>query len=135
MPFGGSALGAVYFNGVKLAGYSAAGAYFNRRAAAHAPAPLAFGLVRTAVGIAAGVSYAYVLGTFAVSNTELVFYAGLIPVRVLEWYGVLWVFYRGRSAVAANRTLYTVQGIGWSYFLDIPAVLAAFVIPGGFWVC
>lgn len=135
MPFGGSVLGAVYFTGVKLAGYSAAGAYLNRRAARHSPAPLVFGSVPTAVGVAVGVTYGYALSTFAVTNTELVFYAGLIPVRVFDWGGVIRLFYPPRSPVGENRTLYAAQGIGWSYFLDLPAVLAAFAIPGGFWVC
>lgn len=87
------------------------------------------------MGVAAGVTDAFALSRFHVSNTELVFYAGLIPVRVLEWFGVLWFFYRARSPVAARKTLYAVHGIAWSHFLDLPAVLAAFVIPGGFWVC
>jgi hypothetical protein len=135
MPFGPSALGAVYFTGVKLAGYSAAGAYLNRRAATHHPTPLVFGAARTILGVAAGVTYGYILSRFSVSNTELAFYAGLVPVRIFEWLAIIWLFYRKNPQIAANRARYVAQGIGWSYVLDLPAVLAAFAIPGGFWIC
>jgi hypothetical protein len=54
---------------------------------------------------------------------------------MLEWLAVLCLFYRDVPQVTAKRWRYVFAGIGWSYVLDIPAVIAAFTIPGGFWVC
>jgi hypothetical protein len=135
LPFGPSALGVAYFTTIKLVGYSVAGRYINRTDAVSRPAPLTFGVTRTALGIAAGISYGFALSKIGIANTEFAFYGGLLPVRTLEWLAVLWLFYRGVPRVTAKRWRYVGAGIGWSYVLDIPAVIAAFTIPGGFWVC
>ncbi len=29
----------------------------------------------------------------------------------------------------------SAQGTAWSFFLDIPAIIAVFVLPGGVWIC
>jgi hypothetical protein len=135
LPGGGTFLGIAYFAAVKFAGYSAAGYFVNRSENTNRPKPLVFGGVRTALGIAAGISYSFLLSWVSVSNQELIFYAGLIPVRFLEWLLVLWLFYRNVPQVRARRMLYVVLGVIWSYILDLPAVLIAFVLPGGFWIC
>jgi len=85
MPMGPTVAGVAYFVGVKFAGYSAAGALLNRAAGARRPHPVAFGLARTGIGIAAGVSYALALSRLPLTRGEIWFYPGLIPVRILEW--------------------------------------------------
>lgn len=135
MPGGPTEIGIVYFSAVKLVGYSAAGLYLNRVEHTTRPHPLAFGVVRTVVGIAAGISYAFLLSGFAISNQEITFYAGLIPIRIIEWLVLLWLFYRGAENIETKRWKYVVLGVLWSYALDLPAVFAAFVLPGGFWIC
>jgi hypothetical protein len=37
--------------------------------------------------------------------------------------------------VGGARTLLAGFGTVWSCILDVPAVLAVFVIPGGMWIC
>ena len=137
MPFGPNALGVAYFTGVKLVGYSLAGLAFNRGLAVTRPHPLTFGVTRAAVGVAVGASYGYVLYHLPhpISNSELTFYAGLIPIRILEWLFVLWLFYRTAPTLRPKVVPYVAGGVGWSFALDLPAIFAAFSLPGGFWVC
>lgn len=135
MPFGGSLLGAAYFTGVKLIGYSAAGSFLNRRLETEAPHPIAFGAARTAIGVGFGIGYATLLSSWAIGRAEAWFLLGLIPLRVLEWLLVLWVFYRRAPTLDARRTGLVAAGVAWSFVLDIPAIFAMFVLPGGFWIC
>ncbi|MDB4906267.1 MAG: hypothetical protein JWO05_1051 [Gemmatimonadetes bacterium] len=135
MPFGSSALGAVYFGAVKLIGYSAAGYYVNRREGLPAPRPLIFGATRAIIGVVVGSSYGYAYERFAPYSSPLPFYLGLIPIRILEWLFVFWLFYRHVSPLRQRLPGYTVAGILWSFVLDIPAMATLFVLPGGFWIC
>ena len=137
MPFGWSLLGIGYFAGIKLAGYTLAGSYLNRRVPAGEPRPavLPFGIVRTLVGVGAGTAYGFAISRVAASPAEGWFYAGLIPLRSLEWLLVLWLFYRVVPRVYTERWGYAGRGVLWSYFLDLPAVIATFALPGGFWIC
>jgi len=134
MPFGPSLLGLTYFAGIKLVGYSAAGAYVNRHERVVQPRPIVFGLARTAIGLGAGIAYALTVSQLAITRGELTFYLGLLPIRVLEWLAVLWLFYRATSE-RRHWPRYVLAGIGWSFFLDLPAILAAFTLPGGVWIC
>lgn len=134
MPFGPNVLGVAYFAGIKLAGYSAAGAYVNRHEAVAQPRPIVFGVARTALGLTVGVAYALSVSRLDITNGEFAFYIGLVPLRILEWLGILWLFYRA----VPDRTRwprYVAAGIGWSFFLDLPAIFAAFALPGGVWIC
>jgi len=56
-------------------------------------------------------------------------------VRIAGWAAVLWLFYRSGVWLAARRWRYIGLGVLWSFALDLPAALAAFVLPGGCWVC
>ena len=132
---GPTVAGVAYFVGVKFAGYSAAGALLNRAAGVHRPNPLGFGLARTGIGVAAGVSYAFALSWLLVTSGEIWFYPGLLPVRILEWLLVLWLFYQTAPAIWQKRMRYVTLGTVWSYALDLVALIAAFAIPGGFWIC
>lgn len=135
MAFGSSALGIAYFAGIKLAGYSAFAYRINRDQSLTQPRPVVIGLTRAAIGIGAGVSYAWLVSHWAVNNGEVLFYAGLIPVRIVEWLFLLWLFYRAVPGLAPRRRRYLAEGVGVSYLLDLPAVFAAFALPGGFWIC
>jgi hypothetical protein len=79
MPFGGTIAGIAYFAGIKLAGYSAAAVYVNRAESLSRPSPLVVSATRTAIGVAAGMTCAFALGKLAITNSEFVFYGGLIP--------------------------------------------------------
>ena len=136
MPFGPEPLGVVYFTGVKLAGYSMAGAYLRKRLAAQRPPAIVFGLARTMIGLAVGIAFASSLAALNIRNTEVSFYAVLLPVRMAERLLVIWLFF-GRPAPLPGRVIlkYSLIGSVWSYLLDIPAIMAIFVLPGGAWIC
>ncbi len=145
-------MGFAYFTAVKLVGYSIAGAYLRRQLQTGRAHPVVFGLVRTLVGIAVGVSTSLIFVAFA-GERSLLFYVLLAPIRFLEWYLVLLLFFgrpQGTAVVSVDSTLrfnleaavrqerfpaLAAQGILWSYLLDLPAVLAVFVVPGGAWIC
>src|SRR5262245_62454517 len=121
---GGTATGFAAFVGVKLAGYSVSTVYFAWRHAARRWPLWLFGPTRTAVGVGAGIAVAA-----ALAMTDLGpgwFLAALLPVRVLEWTFVLWLFF-GRGAIDRRRRRVDVLiGTVWSYALDAAAIWAAF---------
>ena len=136
MPFGPEPLGLVYFTGVKLAGYSAFGAYLKKKTGATRPAALTFGAARTALGLAAGVAFASALGAAGMARTELLFFLLLIPVRFAEWLVTIWFFFaRGNLLPRLRLGRQAAAGVAWSYLLDIPAIMSVLVLPGGAWIC
>jgi hypothetical protein len=64
-----------------------------------------------------------------------VWFLALCPIRVLEWGVLLRIFFEPRLLRSARSWKYTVYGLLWSYALDAIGVAAAFVVPGGVWVC
>jgi hypothetical protein len=124
--------GVLYFAGVKLAGYSAAGFLINRRAHAAKPNPLVFGATRTVVGIAAGLVFPFVSESYDLNISPFAIYAMLAPLRLCEWLVLLWLFYTRRS-VKLPWARFSLYGTGWSYVLDLPALLSIMFVPGG-WI-
>lgn len=135
MPMGGSALGLVYFATVKMAGYTAAGYQFRRMLRASKPNAFAFGAVRTGLGLAVGVSFASLALWLGLQKSEVIYYLALFPVRLAEWLLVLWWFFARAGLRGGRWASYALLGSAWSYLLDVPAILAMFVIPGGAWIC
>ncbi len=134
MPGGGSLLGLGYFAGIKLAGYSLAGLYLNRRLETLKPQPVLFGLARTAIGVAVGAGFVASADALDLRRGEIVWLALLIPVRIGEWWLALRLFYQRAGPEVAWRPL-IARGVLWSFALDLPALLAAFTLPGGIWIC
>jgi hypothetical protein len=142
MPAGPSALGFAYFVGVKFAGYTAA-AYALRRAYPESKSGLVkVGVVRTAIGIAAGVAYGglwfLVTRHYQGSESGILMYsyfAGLFPIRICEWLLLLHLYFDSRLRIRDKAVKAAVGGTIWSYCLDAIGVGAALVIPGGIWVC
>jgi hypothetical protein len=146
MPFGPEPLGFAYFAGIKLAGYSAYAAVVNRSEAVALetkvrPSFLWVGLVRTLIGVSAGVSFGLFfwllqrrysgLGAYG----GMAFFALLVPVRILEWL-LLWrLFYRRSGMRGGVRTKFILFGIVVSFALDCVGIAAMMVIPGGAWIC
>lgn len=144
MPMGPSVGGFLYFAGVKFAGYSAF-AHVLRKKFDDAPAAgitrtLQIGGLRTLIGVGVGVCYGLLMG-IAVEKINIVwlgwilFFGALIPVRLAEWYWLLRIAFkqkvRGHSQIESSILLGTFV----SYVLDAIGVAAAFVLPGGMWVC
>jgi hypothetical protein len=133
MPGAGStAIGYAAFCTVKLAGYSLSTLWFAQRHGARSLPLWLFGPARTVLGIGAGIGVALALAS---AESFGLFLAGLLPVRMVEWTLVLWLFF-GRGAIDRRRWLVDAAvGTAWSYLLDALGIWAAFAVPGGFWVC
>ena len=140
-------MGFVYFAAAKFGGYSAFCRYIigpncAEIAAKETRIPSAWmaGGVRTGIGLLLGTIVG--LGFWKIpyfSHRDAfdtpAFFLVLIPVRIAEWAILLrWIyrdfpFGRGQSA-----TIISI-GIVTSFALDGLGVLAAWVLPGGLWVC
>ena len=143
MPFGPEPLGFAYFAGVKFLGYSAyAGLLNNRVSHGSCKIPNAWksGLVRTgigvAVGTAAGLAFWKVLpSAWLDEHGTVLFWSGLVPVRILEWYFFLWLLYR-QCRLRLSQTAFAItSGIITSFLLDAVGVFTMLVVPGGAWIC
>ena len=52
-----------------------------------------------------------------------------------EWYLLLWLFFDRGQRKRGRMLKYAALGTALSYGLDFLAVGAAFVVPGGMWIC
>jgi hypothetical protein len=130
------ALGYLTFVGVKFAGYSIAGRMLSVHYNALERKSLVVGLTRTVIGMAAGVAYVVswaVIGRM-IEGVDASFLIGLLPVRIAEWWLLLWIFYR--KSIRGSVKDWGIVGAAtvWSYILDIPAVLG-FLATAGVWIC
>jgi hypothetical protein len=128
-------IGIAAFAAVKLAGYSAAGAWFRRAYGARHPHPIVLGIARTVLGMVVGISFAASMESLGVLRNMALYFLLLLPVRLAEWLATLWVFYRREQPLRGRRWKHAAVASAWSYLLDLPAIFAAFVVPGGMWIC
>jgi hypothetical protein len=135
MAFGSEPLGLVYFAAIKFAGYSAAAYYIKKRIPGATSSPWFIGATRTVIGLLVGIGAAFLAESLGILKSELAWYALLAPLRLLEWLALLWLFFRRFNWSWARSLKLAALGSLWSYILDIPAVLAVFVVPGGAWIC
>jgi hypothetical protein len=148
MPAGPGALGFVYFAAAKLVGYTAFCRFaiepqFEKDdAALTAPLPNAWkaGAVRTAIGVAIGaaVGLGYWAAPWAAKHSDVVtmyFFVLLIPVRYFEWWLLLKWIYPKHELSSYRRAGVIMAGVLASFAVDALGVGAAFVLPGGIWVC
>jgi hypothetical protein len=137
-------LGFAVFCAVKFAGYSIAGFLIARHFAPIARRnPFVLGGVRTILGIAFGLAVGlatYLVGSLidgpAAEGAHLLVYPGAIGlVRLLEWWLLLWLFYRPLDPNKRTaRVVVIVAGTLWSFALDVPAVFGL-LKTGGLHVC
>lgn len=139
-----TALGFVAFAGVKFAGYTCAAWALNRFFQSKENSIWKVGTARTALGLAAGACYGglFILLTNAVDPTgnhsdraAVVYFIGLVPVRLAEWSLIIWLFYLRNKENRARLLGGAAAGTVWSFALDAIGVGAALVAPGGVWVC
>jgi hypothetical protein len=137
MPMGPTTVGFAYFVGTKFLGYSAYAHGLRRKFDDHPEQGVArtlkIGGLRTVIGIVVGLSYGFL---FATGNIPTwVFFLGLLPIRLGEWLLLLRLAFKDKIQ-NKKLTAYSVAiGTVVSYILDVVAIAAAFVLPGGFWVC
>ncbi len=129
--------GYLVFGAVKLAGYSLAGAYLNRSYPGATANFAVVGITRTAIGMLFGAGLALLAFPFIMFGGALgilIYLGGLIPVRMLEWWIIVLIFY-DRARITKQKDWKNVGlGTAWSFALDIPALIG-FVATGGFWIC
>src|SRR3990172_6969077 len=92
------ALGYVTFAAVKFTGYSIAALGISRAYSTRV-SPVLVGGVRTVIGLAAGAAYWALTQLFHESLGRLGipgYLVGLLPIRLLEWWLVVWLFYDRR---------------------------------------
>jgi len=133
MAGGGGPTGFAAFLAVKYAGYSLAGRVLNYAYNVSLDSPWKVGAIRTGIGLGAGA----LVGAAAlyIHMPEWTFFGGLIPIRVLEWGLLLRLYYESRFLGNSRAWRWSAAGVGWSFVLDAIGIVAAFVVPGGFWVC
>ena len=161
MPAGGTAVGFAYFAVAKFLGYTAfcrwvieprllkstatSSPTISRSPAdvtsAEPPSALQAGAARTVIGIAAGAlaGLSFFSGIPGLENhgaiVTIIFFALLVPIRIGEWWFLLWWMYRDFPLSNNTRGTIITFGILVSFALDAIGILAAFVLPGGIWIC
>jgi hypothetical protein len=128
--------GYLVFGAVKLAGYSLVGWYLNRKYASATVSFAVVGLTRTVIGMLFGAGLALLSFPFVMFGGLgiLIYLVGLIPVRLIEWWIIIWLFYDRPMMTKQKDWQNVVLGTAWSFALDIPALIG-FVATGGFWIC
>jgi hypothetical protein len=138
-------LGYASFCLVKFAGYSLAAHYISRSYGRADLSAWRVGGTRTLIGMAAGAGYfgawwAAQLGYLGPLSrggqpfSSYWYLIGLLPVRVVEWWLLIWLFYDRDLAQRAKGWRTVALGTAWSYALDAPAI-AGFIATAGVWVC
>ena len=138
MPFSPWIIGAITFTGITCSGYGYAGVCLNgvyRNIGT--VAPWTFGAARTVLGLVVGIAFAASMAYWGITHSMWLWYLLLVPIRVLEWLGTIWLFYERKAVLPDWRRLskYSLAGSAWSSALDIPAALSMIVVPGGMWIC
>lgn len=145
MPMGPAIGGFAYFAGTKFLGYSAFAHFLRKKFSDRGEGPkrtFAIGGTRTLIGMGAGISYGALMGLAweKVSATHevlgwILFFGGMLPLRFGEWYWLLRLAFKNKVRGNFQTVPSLVQGTLVSYGLDAIGVAAAFVLPGGMWVC
>ena len=140
MPMGPAPLGFAYFVGTKFAGYAVAAFAIRKLYPQFSGGIGKVGATRTAIGLGAGLIYGGIWWAGAslfhsADPSMILYFIGLLPVRIAEWMLLVHIFF-DRGLVDPQKAFkISLAGSFWSYCLDAIGVGAAFVIPGGVWVC
>ena len=129
-------LGYVAFCAVKMAGYSMAAHQFNNLYQKKETSPFLIGGVRTLIGMAVGALYFFTWTTLHAGSVShpLYYLSGLVPLRFIEWWALVWLFYDRPLKQRGKGWGMATAGTLWSFFLDVPALLG-FIVTGGMSVC
>ena len=137
MPGGlGNPAALLAFPAVKFIGYTAFAVYLNSAFAPTRRNPLYVGGARMLLGLVFGTALAIFSFPFVFVGGLgiLIYVVGLVPVRILEWYIIIKVFYGVDGTQAPDIRKVLLLGVVWSFILDIPAIIG-FVSADGFWIC
>jgi hypothetical protein len=143
MPAGPGPVGFVAFTGVKLVGYTFAALALKKAFPAANAGAAKVGLARTGIGLVAGALFGgiWILLSAHFENrwpdwmAGFVFFGLLIPIRLAEWSLLIHLFFDRGLVQRARDVKFAAAGSLWSFVLDAVGIVAAFVVPGGFWIC
>jgi hypothetical protein len=127
------------FCAIKFVGYTAAGHFLSMQYDRDVSA-WKVGAVRTLIGMVAGAAYFGLWWIIdprfpgASSSFLWPYLAGLLPVRIAEWWLLIWLFYDRELRQVAKDWRMVALGTIWSYVLDVPAI-AGLIATAGFWIC
>lgn len=130
-------LGYTAFVAVKIAGYSLAARWISRSYECTDRNPWIVGVVRTLIGMGAGALYMGLIAlvsTASSRNGGLPFLLGLVPMRIVEWWLLIWLFFDRPLAKPALGWKTAAWATLWSFIVDIPAIAGLF-LTGGLWIC
>ncbi len=125
--------GYVAFAAIKFAGYSIATFYLNREYSPVRRNPLLVGAARTVIGMAAGAAYFFLVASW-LPYGPLLYLAGLIPIRLVEWRLLVRLFYDPQLQQREKCWKVACLGMFWSFVCDLPAIMGVYYI-GGVWIC
>lgn len=124
-------LGGLAFGVIKLSGYCFAAYMMSRHYRKPNSHWFVIGLTRTLIGVAFGYPY---YSWITSSSHSVWFMAGLIPIRMVEWLLLIFMFYDRRLQNRLQAFSVAAAGTAWSFVLDLPATIG-FILVGGFWIC
>ena len=133
----GAFLGLLAFPAIKAVGYTAFTIYLNSVFPNKRRNIFVVGILRMSLGLVLGTGLALLSFPFMLAFDWgfVVYLIGLIPVRMLEWWIVLKVFYDGDPPLNWTDVRMPIFiGVVTSFLLDIPA-LTGLVYAADFWIC
>lgn len=134
--------GYLVFCGIKAAGYTLAAPVISRAFDRRDVNSFGVGGVRTLIGMGAaaillglgGLLSELAVPGFSNMPPVAIVIATLTATRLLEWWLLIWLFYRRRTSSRGKDWGIVSLGVLWSYVLDIPAIVGWFVA-GDFPAC
>ena len=118
-------IGYIVFCMVKFVGYSFAGLLLSESYRRSDRNSWAVGGTRTLIGMGASAAYYGLFNLLSIPEGALP-WIGLIPVRLAEWWLLLWMFYDRPLQQRPKGWRCVSFGTFWSYLLDLPAIVATF---------
>lgn len=128
MPMMPSTAAAGVYLTVKLVGYAVFAIALNR-VAGKSVSPYKFTAAKTALGLAGGIGYLIIINVISDDLSDLTFWAGAIPIRLLAWVLVLGYFYGFKEQTILIAAA-AFAGVAWSYLLDWLMSFFYKVLPG-----
>ena len=136
-------LGFASFVGVKFGGYLLAGVALKKVQPTITAGVAKIAATRTGLGILLGPPMT-LLGAFLIGflvpylqsgSSVYTAYVFLLPVRVLIWGLVIFLFTKQSNLPRSKLWTYAVAGAVWSCLLDLPGFKLAMIAPGQILVC
>ncbi len=127
--------GGIIFGAVKFIGYTAYAYSLKKLLNSPETNIYVFGFVRVLIGLIIGYAYFNLFQLiYTEGNVDVLYYLCLLPLRLAEWYLIIWWFF-GKGILNPKQIInYAVLGTVLSCVLDIPAAFV-FIQVSRFWIC